>query len=391
LNNTKILIILSGYSKSGVGEQFLAAMLRNHSTSSIWRFSPIVVSQSNDSGIHPYPVETLLVPYSKYPGLSMMAFRKFRRTNLSNAVERIKATVAEHKIDTVWVFMNSWYTIQIAAELADTRIPYVTHVWDSPEYLAKKSYFPSFVKKKLMSDFSKAMKGAARAVTVSKAMTEIYLRDYGVSSIPMVFCPPKSSWRKFLPKSNDRPIEVIFAGSLYAYAQWNSFLDAVEWNNKNDQKRTINVTCVGNVSRWAKKRKWVNYLSLQPIDKAATMVNNADVAYLPYWMDRSHAHFVKTAFPGKMSFYIASGTPVLFHGPVDSTPTEFINSNKIGQTCHSNLKEEIIQKIEAIFAPDFISSFKINQERTLDEVFHPDRCVEIFNKTLEQVKKIRRL
>ena len=385
MKDKNILIVVSGFSQSGVGEQFLTAMLREHKKSAIWRYSPVLTSP-NDSDIHGYPSVTQKVPHSKYPGLSLIAYSKYRKNVLPKAMQSIKDIIAKNKIDAVWVFMNSWYTIQIAAELADTNIPFVTHVWDSPEYLAKKSFLPSITKKKLMSDFSKAMKGARHAVTVSQSMTDIYKKRYGTESVPMVFCPPRDSWRTYTPKSNNGPIDIIFAGSLYAYDQWNAFLDAVEWNNKEENKRKINVTCVGNVSRWAKKRNWINYLPLQPIEKAATLVNNAHIAYLPYWMDKSHAHFVQTAFPGKMSFYIASGTPVLFHGPEVSTPTDFISKNKIGISCHTNRKEDIINQIEVILAPEFINCFQVNQERTLDEVFHPDRCVDIFNKVLKENK-----
>jgi len=383
-NSSNILIILSGYSDSGVGEQFLEAMLRGYEKDSIFRYST-VVSSPGSTDTNPYETTTQQVPYSKYPGLALLAFKKYKSSVLPLAMQSIKSIIKEKNIDVIWVFMNSWYTIQIGAALADeVDVPYVTHVWDTPEYLAKKSYLPYFAKQKLMKDFGKAMKHATRAVTVSSAMTKIYKENYGVASTPMVFCPPKSSWRSYQSKSTDKAIEIIFAGSLYAFAQWNAFLDAVEWNNQS-ANRKINVTCVGNVSRWAKKRKWVNYLPLQPIDKAATLVNNADIAYLPYWMNRKHAFFVKTAFPGKMSFYIASGTPVLFHGPQDSTPTEFINKHNVGKTCHTNDKEDIIAQIEEILHPEFRQDFKLNQENTLDQIFHPDRCVEIFQKTLAEV------
>lgn len=384
-----MLIIVSGNSRSGVGEQFIQAMIDRYPKKCIFRFSPVITDANSKMVERGYHSQTQVVSYSKYPLIAQRSSYRYDNSELPLASATIQDLVEQYKIDVVWVFMNSWYTIKIGAELAQClEIPMITHVWDSPEYLASKMYLLPKAKKDLLSAFGTALRKSQKVITVSDSMSAIYKEKYGVESATMVFCPPISSWRT--PKDHkdleDKSVvKIIFAGSLYAYDQWNRFLDAVQQENKRNVNRKIEVTCVGNTSRWAKKRKWVSYLPLQPIDKAASLVNEADIAYLPYWMSKKHAYFVKTAFPGKMSFYVASGTPVLFHGPTDSTPTDFLKKNKVGLACNTMEKADIIEKINELMSEDFRTQYERSQKKTLEKVFHPDRCVETFSETIRQI------
>ena len=376
-------MIVGGYSNQGVGEQFLKGMLRDVSHDDIYRFSPVFEKSEHPKSLHGYETSTTVVPFSAIPIKSSICYRKYVMDSLEKCVSDVEFLIAEKQIDLVWIVSNSFHTIEIGASIVDrVNVPTVTHIWDTPEYLCKALRLDFYFRNKLMKSFDKLMKGAKRAVTVSKSMSSIYTEKYSIDSLPIVFCPPKEALRKVKDSQGDENlIKVVFAGSLYAYKEWSSFLDAVEFNNKNN-KRKIEVLCIGNVSRWTKKRNWVKYEALKPIEEAATAVNVADVAYLPYWMSKKHSHTVKTAFPGKMSFYVASGTPVFFHGPQESTPTDFLKEYGVGISCSSRNKVEILERISILFSSEFQNRYKNEQERTMNEVFHSDRIVELFDKTI---------
>ncbi|MDA9773321.1 hypothetical protein N9B82_00075 [Saprospiraceae bacterium] len=379
----KILLIVGGYSDKGVGEQFLQGMLRDYSVESIYRYSPVFAEHKFNEDLHGYKTKTEVVPFSGRPIKSSIYYRKFVKSNLFGCVEQVNKLIKEKEINLVWIVLNSYHTIEIGSSFIDKLdIPVVTHIWDTPEYLCKSLRFDYYARMALLKSFSNLMLKANRAVTVSKSMSTIYADKYKIDSFPIVFCPPKEANRSVkLRSENGGIIKVVFAGSLYAYREWNSFLDAVEYNNKTNEQK-IEVVCIGNVSRWTRKRDWVKYEALKPIEEAATAVNDADVAYLPYWMSKKHAYTVKTAFPGKMSFYVASGTPVFFHGPKDSTPTEFLNEYKVGINCSSKKNDTILEGINYLISPEFQKEYQREQEKTMNEVFHSDRIVELFDETL---------
>ncbi len=386
-DHKNILIIVGGYDKVGVGEQFINSMIEGYPKKNIFRFSPVSGKLIDNDHFHDYKVYQHSIKTSALPGLSSFNFWTFRKKHLSLCLSKIKNVILTKKIDVVWGFLNSPIVIQIMSEIKTlTKNKIVTHIWDTPEYLAKSLRLDLFTRKKMLQFFDEAMTSAKHSITVSDYMSLLYKEKFNHPSTPMVFCPPKESWKPYKNKINKLDkIKIVFAGSLYAYKPWESFLDAVEQRNNSNAHKKIKVTCIGNISRRAKKRPWVNYEKLKPLNDASTAVNEADIAYLPYWMSPKYSFFVKTAFPGKMSFYIASGTPVLFHGPKDSTPTNFINQQKVGVSCHSFNSAEILNSIDILLSKKFLDGFEHNQQRTLHEVFHPDRCKEIFNNTIQSL------
>jgi len=380
---TNILLIIGGYSKQGVGEQFLESMLASYPKKYIYRVSVTNGTPSLSSDHYGYQNTSINVKNSAYPIKASWYYRQFKKNQLGDSCKSVETIIEEKNIDLVWVVINNFFVLQIADELTKKiKQPMITHIWDTPEYLIKKSFLDSFSKKHILETFDRVMAKATRVISVSDSMGDIYKNKYSVDYTTMVFCPPKEAWQPFQQKRNKDAINIIFAGSLYAYKEWNAFLDAVENNNQKEQGKKINVTCVGNISRWAKKRNWVNYESLKPIAEAAKLVNEADIAYLPYWMDKSKSYFVKTAFPGKMSFYVAAGTPVFFHGPKDSTPTNFLNKNHVGKSCHSLKKEDIISSINELLDPSFREKYQKVQPEVLNKFFHPNRLVEQFNEVI---------
>ena len=225
---------MGGNSDAGVGGQFINAMLDGYDTSKIWKYATIVTPVAADTNMNPYPTKLFQVPYSSKPVLSSYCYWKFWKSGVDICVTEIEKTIEEEGIELVWIVLNSFNLIQIASKLSKKiEIPFVAHIWDSPEYLAKNYRLNGFTKKHLFQQFVDVMKNAARGVTVSNSMSNIFKQRYGIESKPMVFCPPKDSWRAVKSKQNNpHGINIVFAGSLYATQEWNAFLDAVAKRNK---------------------------------------------------------------------------------------------------------------------------------------------------------------
>jgi len=385
-NTSNILIIKGGYSTSGVGEQFVESLLSGYDNEGITRFSIITSETSLEKNSLGYPTITFQSSFSSLPLLSSLHYWKFVQRSLNNCIERIKELIEERNIQMVWIILNGLYTIQVAAGLTKhLKIPYVAHIWDTPEYKSDQIKLDFITKKHLLDKFDQVLYGASHIISISDSMGRIYEKKYGKESSTMVFCPPKESiYPVRLQIENSKEIDIVFAGSLYAYKEWSYFLDAIEEYNILDQERNLNVMCIGPVSRWAKKRDFVSYEMLKPIKEAAQIINKADIAYLPYWMSEKYSYAVRTAFPSKMSMYVASGTPVLFHGPEESTPTEFLNQYKVGVSCSSIASNDIIDSIHKILSVKFQNQYVSSREVAMNNVFRSGRSSEIFEETVRR-------
>lgn len=361
-------------------------MLAGYDKSLITRFSIVSSDTEQDLLMHGYPTYLFQGSFSALPIKSTLTYWKFKTSELQRCVSNIKNVLSKRKVDLIWIILNGVPTIQLAAELTQViDIPFVAHIWDAPEYKAEQMRLDPFSRNHLLRKFDQVMNHAKLSVTISESMGRIYKEKYNLPYKSMVFCPPKSSLRSFNLRSEPKrnKINVVFAGSLYAHKEWTAFLNAIEENNSDKSNIEISVLCIGPVSRWAKKRSFVTYEELKPIDEASGVINKCDVAYLPYWMDEKYSYAVRTAFPSKMSLYVASATPVFYHGPKFSTPTEFLNSYKVGLSCHTLDSMNILNILFELVGVKFQEQYSASQKQTLEQIFNPNRCTEIFAESIQ--------
>lgn len=382
----KILLIMGGYGVGGVAEQFIETMLNQYSSDNIYRFSIVDISASSlNLDVHGYSATVQKVPVYSLPILSSLSYWWFKQKYLASSIDQIKELVEKHEIQLIWIILNTPQIVQIGSELRNkVTIPFVTQIWDTPEYLSQTYFLDMLTRKHFLTSFDNTLKTAKRGIAISDSMNSIYSKRYGLFFRTMVFCAPKGSGvLPFRKKPLGKKINIIFAGSMYAPQTWNAFLDAVEERNNLINDPQIVVHCIGNASMWAKKRKWVKYEPLKPISEAIKVINEADIAYLPYWMSARKSYAAKTAFPSKLSLYVTAGTPIFYHGPKDSTPVEFMNRYRVGKCCHSTNSHTILDTIDSMLDIDFVAQYDKSRETAYQEVFHPDNCNEIFRESIE--------
>ena len=112
-------------------------------------------------------------------------------------------------------------------------------------------------------------------------------------------------------------------------------------------------------------------------------MSEVDVAYLPYWFDESYSIAVRLSFPSKFSTYLASGRPVFFHGPEDSSPANFIKKFPVGLCCHSLEESEIIRCLERFITDkDFYASATEAGQRALNQELNLDIFLSHFTELI---------
>ena len=372
---------------TGVGEQFLAGMLSDYPEKLVQRFAISNQASGDSVSWRGSTCHTRKVVNSKLPGLATMADRNFRRKQLPALTKSLIEITQQQGTDVVWAFLNSIPMFHLMDSFRkESKIPLAVSSWDSPEYLIFKSRLNRSGSQKALQKFSNVVQASDQVITICPQMSEIYKSQFGIASIPMPFCPPKSDWLDVRTEQiKAGPLKVIFAGSLYATNEWNYFLTAIEKHNASDSGRPIEVTCLGLQSRKAKHANWVKYEPAKPPAEAARMINKSDLAYLPYWMDEKYAHFTRTAFPSKLPFYVASGTPVFFHGPVDSTPAELIRKYPVGTNCHSLESSSIIDSLMEASSDSARKEFVLARQQVFQEDLDPQRGGQIFAATIKKI------
>jgi hypothetical protein len=120
----------------------------------------------------------------------------------------------------------------------------------------------------------------------------------------------------------------------------------------------------------------IEYLGWRSQKETIEIFENSDLLYCPYWFDPNFEMESKLSFPSKLSSYLASGRPVLFHGPDYSSPGRFLKENQAAALCFSldaNLLKVTIEKF--ILDDEYYEAICVNGRKAFDNFLSMD-CME---------------
>jgi hypothetical protein len=251
--------------------------------------------------------------------------------------------------DVVWVPLAGPTMINVAATVAErVGAPLLTTVWDPPDYFLPHYWdIHGAALARVMDRFAMAVQRSVRCAVASTEMKTAYESRYGTPCVPMIHGLPESEWRS---PSGIRPPNVPFvigyAGSLYAREEWNALmraLGAVGW--RIGGRDVVIRVLAGSFDVKATGPARIEFLGWHSTHDAVRLMSECDVCYVPYWFDPECRAGVELCFPNKISMYLASGRPIFFHGPRESTPVHFLERHRVGVAAHSLEAEEIVSAL----------------------------------------------
>ncbi len=259
-----------------------------------------------------------------------------------------------HNAELVWAILHEPEITLAAAEVADRlALPLVTTVWDPPEYVLRRYGADRFTLHRMMSAFGKAVSHSRKCSVMSEAMGRDYQQRYGAKTVVMRL-GIRDSERHSPRRKPRRDGEAIigFCGDLYAEDEWQAFLRALVSSGFRVADREIRLRIIGGkaILRSPVPMR-AEYLGRRSVDEATHLLAEADIAYVPYWLDAGYSIAARQSFPTKISTALAAGTPIMFHGPAESSVTDFMRQYPIGVSCASHDASAIQNAITDLLAP----------------------------------------
>jgi glycosyltransferase involved in cell wall biosynthesis len=92
----------------------------------------------------------------------------------------------------------------------------------------------------------------------------------------------------------------------------------------------------------------VTFLGWKSQREAINILAGCDFLYCPYPFDPSMEEVVRQSFPSKLVLYLASGRPVIFHGPAYSAAADYIAGKGCGVLATRLSAESILREIERL-------------------------------------------
>jgi hypothetical protein len=245
----------------------------------------------------------------------------------------------------------------------------VVTVWDDPEFLAATHHLDPWTTRSVLRSFVRVIQRARRVAVASDGMAELYQEKYHVRGQALIHGIHPSVWQPVRSAAAGTSTCVLgFAGSLHCKREWNALIGALgHWNRT--QPCTVRVRFVGRIPRLgARAPSFVERVGPLPFRETLRALSECDAAYVPYWFAARRRMAARTAFPSKLSAYVAAGVPVMYHGPRESSPSIFLLRYKVGLSCHSLDRAEIQSTLRSLlFDPQLRQTIATEQTRALRE------------------------
>lgn len=248
-----------------------------------------------------------------------------------------------------------WPSFECSRKL---QIPYVLSVHDDVRY----SYNPKLESdKEIMLDrLGTVWRDAEVRFVISKQMGVEYCARYGERPFQITTDGFTDSFAVRQPLITNR-LKIYFMGLFHiSYSQnLDCLIEAVE--RVASEYPSVEVSLVfrcGVLPSTVSRRRSVQVL---PMIKGGNLVQEcaeADLLYLPLPFGEDFADFVKLSLSTKLISYIASGAPILFHGPQVSAAGELLSEDAAFQV-NSNRVEEMVAAVAQVLS----NKAKLNQRR----------------------------
>jgi hypothetical protein len=285
---------------------------------------------------------------SRFGSLQSFYLSHYERAQLSHDVRVATELAKHHGVESVWITLSSPECILLALALNRQGLKLRVTIWDTPEHLLTSQHINSRVSTRVMQRFGEVMGSALSVSVIGLNMQERYSQQYRIA--PIVLRPlPGPTLVTPRATRHRGSLRLFFAGSLYAKAEWNALLDALEARNWRVSGRRVVIYFLGAFPlRGAASHRRVKRLGFRTQAGVMAIGGSCDIAYLPYWLSPDHALAASTSFPSKLSDYLSSGLPILNHGPSSSELTRLMRTHAVGVSCHTRSADDIVAALERL-------------------------------------------
>ena len=253
---------------------------------------------------------------------------------------------------TIWCTLEGQTMIRLALALQKSLpLPMVAQVWDPPGWWLRDNNVDKFSRKKVLSDFTRVLSNSRTTLAAASwAMAEQYSNDYGCTAIPVIPGLPKDwAYKPSTVLNDSTTLTIGFAGQLYSSEEWNCLMQALEGIGWMIDGRHVEVRALGRIFGInAHGERNIRFYGWRSQQETIEILSGCDVLYCPYWFSPKFEEESRLSFPSKLTSYLASGRPVLFHGPTYASPSRFLQEQQAALQCNSLNKKAIIESLQKL-------------------------------------------
>lgn len=201
---------------------------------------------------------------------------------------------------------------------------------------------------------SRVLKGADEVIVPNEFLRDELRRRFNVEAVVihnMCDLQPYERAAENEVQLNSDGIRIVYTGGVgpLHYDAFRNLLTAIELLERNDVRLHLYTPqSRDSVEDEGLTGPHVVYHEHQPVVTMPAVHQRADILFLALAIDSPHPDIVRTAMPGKMGEYLASGRPILVHAPPDSFVASYFRSHECGLVVDQNDPAQLAHAIDSL-------------------------------------------
>lgn len=270
----------------------------------------------------------------------------------------LKRVFVDHGVTAVHAIphgIDFWYAFRVARTLG---LPYVLNVHDDLSYNLSGDPLLTRAEEKL----GQVWREADHRFVISDPMGEEYDRRYGAR--PWTMLTDGITELPDAPATTDpKRLQLYFMGSVHlAYERnFTAVINALDIVHSNRPDLNVEFVIRGGMPfRLPDASFPITVLGWGTQEELKADMTSASMLYFPLPFEPEYESFARWSLSTKMITYLASGLPILYHGPGHAAACKLLDAHEAALLGRSDAPSEIAERIEA-YAADPVRSNTIVQ------------------------------
>jgi glycosyltransferase involved in cell wall biosynthesis len=248
---------------------------------------------------------------------------------------KLESWIKDFKPSMIYTILGSNGLMDIVEQVEQKfKVPLVVHImddWMSGDF--KSGIFGPFQRMRMQRSIRRIIDKSSLRLSICDAMSEAYSMRFGVPFEAFQNVVNVKAVASYVtdPEILGGPVKIVYAGSVFAYAQQQSLIDCCQAIAQMATEGTsvqLDIYCppshiAGMEEEFVVGPRIKLHGPLTDDNDFFSIICSADMLLLPANFDQKSINFIRYSMPTRVPAYMASGTPILVYGSPNTAQVQY--------------------------------------------------------------------
>jgi glycosyltransferase involved in cell wall biosynthesis len=272
----------------------------------------------------------------------------------------LEAWIENFKPDVIYTILGSNGLMDIVEHVQQRfGVPLVVHImddWMSGSF--KSGLLGPLQRMRMQRSIRRLIEKSSLRLSICDAMSDVYSERFGVPFEAFQNVVNTEAVAPYItgPKVLGTSVKIVYAGSVFAYAQQQSLIDccqAIAQLAIEGASVQLDIHCppshiAGMEGQFVTGPAIKLHGPLTDDDDFFSTICNADILLIPANFDQKSIDFIRYSMPTRVPAYLASGTPILVYGPSDVAQVQYAEKAGWGMVVNKRDAQTLVKALDQL-------------------------------------------